>query len=37
LSLVSAIVRLLHEDKSLLAHLSPSIQFNLDARLVYVS
>jgi len=37
LSLVSAIVRLLHADKSLLAHLSPSIQFNLDARLVYVS
>jgi Transposase DDE domain len=37
LSLVSAIVRLLHEDKSLLAHLSPYIQFNLDARLIYVS
>jgi hypothetical protein len=37
LSLVSAIVRLLHEDKSLLAHLSPYIQFNLEARLVYVS
>jgi hypothetical protein len=37
LSLVSAIVRLLHADKSLLAHLSPYIQFNLDARLVYVS
>jgi hypothetical protein len=37
LSLVSAIVRLLHADKSVLAHLSPYIQFNLDARLVYVS
>jgi hypothetical protein len=37
LSLVSAIVRLLHADKSLLTHLSPYIQFNLDARLVYVS
>ncbi len=37
LSRVSAIVRLLHEDKSLLAHLSPYIQFNLEARLVYVS
>jgi len=37
LSLVSAIVRLLHADKSLLAHLSPYIQFNLDARLIYVS
>jgi hypothetical protein len=37
LSLVSAIVRLLHEDKSLFAHLSPSIKLNLDARLVYVS
>lgn len=37
LSLVSAMVRLLQEDKSLFAHLSPRIQFNLDARLVYVS
>ena len=37
LSLVSAVVRLLQEDKSLFAHLSPHIKFNLDARLVYVS
>jgi hypothetical protein len=37
LSLVSAMVRLLQEDKSLFAHLSSSIKFNLDARLVYVS
>jgi hypothetical protein len=37
LSLVSAMVRLLHENKSLFAHLSPHIKFNLDARLVYVS
>jgi hypothetical protein len=37
LSLVSAMVRLLQEDKSLFAHLSSSINFNLDARLVYVS
>jgi Transposase DDE domain len=37
LSIVSAMVRLLHEDKSLFAHLSPRMQFNLDARLVYVS
>ena len=37
LSLVSATVRLLHEDKNLFTHLSPHIQFNLDARLVYVS
>ena len=37
LSRVSAMVRLLHEDKSLFAPLSPRIQFNLDARLVYVS
>ena len=37
LSLVSALVRLLHEDKSLFAHLSPSIKLNLDARLGYVS
>jgi hypothetical protein len=36
-SLVSAMVRLLQEDKSLFVHLSPRIQFNLDARLVYVS
>ncbi len=37
LSIVSAMVRLLHEDKGLFAHLSPHIQFDLDARLVYVS
>ena len=37
LSLVSAMVRLLQEDKSLFAHLSASIKFKLDARLVYVS
>ena len=37
LSLVSAMVRLLQEDKSLFTHLSSSINFNLDARLVYVS
>ena len=37
LSLVSAMVRLLQEDKSLFAHLSSHMQFNLDARLVYVS
>jgi Transposase DDE domain len=37
LSLVSAMVRLLQEDKSLFAHLSSYIKFNLDARLVYVS
>ncbi len=37
LSIVSAIVSLLHEDKGLLAHLSTHMQFNLDARLVYVS
>jgi hypothetical protein len=37
LSLVSAMVRLLQENKSLFAHLSPHIKFNLDARLVYVS
>lgn len=37
LSLVSAMVRLLQEDKSLFAHLSSYRQFNLDARLVYVS
>jgi hypothetical protein len=37
LSIVSAMVRLLHQDKGLFAHLSPHIQFDLDARLVYVS
>ncbi len=37
LSLVSAMVALLQEDKSLFLHLSPHIKFNLDARLVYVS
>ncbi len=37
LSLVSAMVRLLQEDKSLFAHLSSHIPFNLEARLVYVS
>ena len=37
LSIVSAMVRLLHEDKNLFTHLSSHIQFNLDARLVYVS
>jgi Transposase DDE domain len=37
LSLVSAIVRLLHEDKGLWAHLSSHIKFHLEARLVYVS
>jgi hypothetical protein len=37
LSVVSAMVRLLQEDKSLFAHLSSRIKFNLDARLVYVS
>jgi hypothetical protein len=37
LSIVSAMVRLLQENKDLLAHLSPHIQFNLDARLIYVS
>jgi hypothetical protein len=37
LSLGSAMVRLLQEDKSLFAHLASSIKFNLDARLVYVS
>ena len=37
LSLVSAMVRLLQENKSLFAHLSPHIKFNLDARVVYVS
>jgi hypothetical protein len=37
LSIVSAMVRLLHEDKTLFTHLSSHIQFNLDARLVYVS
>jgi hypothetical protein len=37
LSGVSAMVRLLHEDYSLFAHLSSYIKFNLEARLVYVS
>jgi Transposase DDE domain len=37
LSVVSAMVRLLHEDNSLFAHLSSYIKFNLEARLVYVS
>ena len=37
LSLVSAMVRLLQETKSLFAHLSPHIKFNLEARSVYVS
>ena len=37
LSIVSAMVRLLHDNRNLLAHLSAHIQFNLDARLIYVS
>jgi hypothetical protein len=37
LSIVSAMVRLLHEDKGLFAHLSSHMQFDLEARLVYVS
>jgi hypothetical protein len=37
LSLVSAMVQLLQENKNLFAHLSPHTKFNLDARLVYVS
>jgi hypothetical protein len=37
LSLGSAMVQLLQETKSLFAHLSPHMKFNLDARLVYVS
>ncbi len=37
LSLVSAMVELLQDDKSLFAHLSASIKLDLDARLVYVS
>jgi hypothetical protein len=37
LSLVSAMVRLLHVDKGLLAHLSSHIKFHLEARLIYVS
>jgi hypothetical protein len=37
LSLVSAMVRLLHEHRDLLAHLSAHMQFDLDARLIYVS
>jgi hypothetical protein len=37
LSLVSAMVALLQEDKTLFVHLSPRIPFNLNARLIYVS
>jgi Transposase DDE domain len=37
LSVVSAMIHLLHEDNSLFAHLSSYIKFNLDARLAYVS
>jgi hypothetical protein len=37
LSLVSAIVRLLQDDQSLLAHLSPCIKLNLEASLANVS
>jgi hypothetical protein len=37
LSIVSAMVRLLHEDKSLFTHLTAHLRFNLEARLVYVS
>jgi hypothetical protein len=37
LSLVSAMVALLKEDKSLFLHLSSRIQFNLNARLEYAS
>ena len=37
LSIVSAMVRLLHENRNLLTHLSSHIQFTLDARLIYVS
>ena len=37
LSLVSAMVALLHEDQSLFAHLSPSITLDLELRLAYVS
>ena len=37
LSLVSAMVALLHEDQSLFAHLSPSITLDLELRLEYVS
>ena len=37
LSLVSAMVALLKEDKSLFLHLSSRIKFNLNARLGYVS
>lgn len=37
LSLVSAMVRLLHVNKGLLAHLSSHIKFHLEARLIYVS
>ena len=37
LSLVSAMVALLQDDQSLIAHLLPSIKLDLEARLVYVS
>lgn len=37
LSLISAMVRLLQADKSLLAYLSPYIKLNLEARLSNVS
>jgi uncharacterized membrane protein HdeD (DUF308 family) len=37
LSVVSAIVALLHTDKSLFAHLSPRIQLDLEASLAKVS
>ncbi len=37
LSVVSAMVGLLHEDKSLFTHLSPRIKLNLEARLSNVS
>ena len=37
LSVVSAMVRLLQEDKSLFTHLSPHIKLNLEARLLNVS
>src|SRR2546425_899260 len=36
LSIVSAMGRLVRENKALLAHLSSHMQFNLDARLIYV-
>jgi hypothetical protein len=37
LSLLSTMIRLLQEDKSLLAHLSPYIKLNLEANLSNVS